>query len=309
MNIWEFLYLWVHYCFLLRYNTDMKKNQFPVTRKQFSVNFYKLFFSLFFLIITFLIFSPHLQAQETELIRNQETHQSEIADLTASYKSYLAQYRNLEGQYQVSVSQYYQVQTLASLEKAVQDVRQTMLIRNQVIDTYLKILRLTLTDTHGVNIDDKNVAINNLSATEKSLENFQSSLENSQDRVNLQLRIEEFTGMEEQIESVSYHALGLIAFGRLQTSYDQTVSLLSLVNERVEERNSGVLLSEKQRAIDEIRQKLLTTKALLDENYQDGLIKENNEYSSSSYNRLLEDLDDVYVNMLQIHGYIEEVLQ
>lgn len=287
----------------------MKKNHFPVTRIKFSVSIFPiLIISLLFLAIA--SFSvPYSYAQETELIRSQETHQSEISDLTASYKSYLARYRTLENQYQVSVSQYYQVQTLASLEKAVQDVRDTMLIRNQVLSTYLKILRLTLTDTHGATITDKNLAIANLQSMEGKLDDYQKSLESTSDRVNLQLKIEEFAEMEDQIESVSYHALGLIAFGRLQTAYDQTVSLLDLVNERVEERNSGVLLSEKQRAISEIREKLLSTKALLDEIYQDNLTQEDNEYSSSSYSRLLRDLDDVYVNMLQIHGYIEEVLK
>lgn len=257
---------------------------------------------------------PAVQAQinpdEQTVIRQQNTHEQEKLELQATYRQQLATYRDLERQYQISVSQYFQVETLASLEKAIQDVRQTMLSRGEILNTYAKMVRLELTDTHGATIEDKKLGVDQLTALETQLTANNELIKNSQDRPSLQTRIDEFIISRPSIESNLYYSLSLIAFGKLQTVYDQTYALMSLVDERIEQRNSGVLLAEKKRASVEIKESLGVTKLSLEKIYQTAFSeKQDRQFSASSYSTMLKDLDEVYVGLLQIHNYIEEVLR
>jgi len=269
-------------------------------------------FLLFSIFLATLGFASVVRAQidpDTQtLIRQQPTHEQEKKDLQAQYKSYLTSYRTLSSQYEISVAQYFQLQTLASLEKAIQDIRQVMITRNQVLDTYVKILRLELTDTHGAILTDKQAAITGLETIETKIADYQIKVEASVDRPSIESRITEFETLGEEIESTAYQALGLISFGRLQTNYDQTESFMSLIDVKIEERNTGNLLAEKKRAKEEIITKLSQIKEALEKAYQK-VKPESEGYSQGNYNSLSTELEPIYVQLVQVDNYLQEVLR
>ena len=255
-----------------------------------------------------LVVQAQIDPDTQTLIRQQPTHEAEMEQLQAQYKSYLSVYRNTSGQYEISVAQYFQLETLASLEKAIQDIRQVMVARNQVLDTYVKILRLELTDTHGPTLSDKQQAITDLEAIEVKIADYQLKVEASIDRPGIESRIAEFETLGLEIQSASYQALSLISFGRLQTNYDQTQSFMSVVEEKIGERNSGNLLAEKKRAKEEILTKLGQIKQELEKSYQK-VHPQSESFSQGNYNSLLSELESIYVQLVQVDNYLEEVLR
>ena len=73
----------------------------------------------------------------------------QIADVRATYRSQLEQYRTAERKYVLAKEQYLKLNTLVSLEDAVKATREAMLARDQVLTSYLTLLRLLLIDATG----------------------------------------------------------------------------------------------------------------------------------------------------------------
>lgn len=258
----------------------------------------------------FVLMTGFIQAQtdNQELIRQQLQHDNQKLQLETTYKSQLSNYRDLEKKYQISLAEYYQLETLSALEKAIQDTKSVMITRNSVLLSYLRLLRLELTDTHGIKIEDKKSTLEYLLALEEEIQLYDQDLAATEDRIGLEQKILEFRELNKNIEQLSHLTLSLIKFGRLQTVYDQTIGIFAQVSTRVEERNSGILLAEKKRALNEIELDLVETKEELSNLYLDVFNQEKKNFGRSSLTNFTKDLEPIYSQLVRIHDYIQEVL-
>lgn len=281
------------------------------------------------MLITFASRSPLIFAQQTPLpettevtitettqepaegaIREQGTTAQEQTLLLTTYRGQLETYRAKEKTYQVAQEQLANLSTLAALEEAVQATKQVMVARDQVLQTYFKLLRLKLIDTHGVPLTDKTYALNELAELEKNLTTHEQEVNQVNDRFTLAQSSENFAYLADQFESATNRALCLITLGNLQTVFDRTSALIPEVETKITDKTTGFELAKKQRALTELKLLSTDTKAQLNTIYTQFFTTKDNQskkFSNSDLVQLSTKLQPVYAQMNQMHQFIDEV--
>ena len=206
-------------------------------------------------------------AQSEGDIREQTTNEDQIVQLNITYRQQMEAYRNQEKKYLVAVEQYEQLQTLAALEEIVQTAKQLIIIRDRTIITHLGIVRLTITDVHGIPVDDKAEVIAKLQVLETQVKSHETDSEQITDRFTLASNAEAFALMSSDLNSSVYHALSLVLFGRLQNVYDKTNALLPELETNMAINATDFELAKKQRALQELKILSANTKTELDKIY------------------------------------------
>jgi len=209
---------------------------------------------VFFLLAALTIFVPSVAlAQSSPIITEKKSIFDEIAEVRRTYKGQLAEYRTAESQSAITKSQFEQLGTLASLEVAVQDIRKVMLLRNQVLLTYLKLIELELLEADGVNLEEKNIILDSTRVLQKDFATHQDFVEKAVDRVAIDLAADDFEILAPQIINLSQYATSLLRVGQLQTIYDQSVTLVVETDPQNVDEEQSLELNEKIRAHAEIK--------------------------------------------------------
>src|SRR3989344_2248308 len=120
------------------------------------------------LIIFFLCFafggqvaSRVVQAQENEAsIFEKPELAAQIIDVTKTYQTQLEEYRRQEQAYILAKDQYFKLQTLVALEGELKATKAALKARDQVLITYLTLLRLELINSTGVALERKQQTLN-----------------------------------------------------------------------------------------------------------------------------------------------------
>lgn len=245
-------------------------------------------------------------------IREQQTTTQEQTLLQTYYRDQLEVYRAKEKAYQVAQEQLTQINTLAALEEAVQATKQAMISRDQVLQTYFKLLRLKLIDSHGVPIEAKSKAITDLAQLENNLKTHEQEVNQVTDRFTLAQSSTNFTLLAGQFETVTNHALCLIAFGNLQTVFDKTIALGPELTAKIKDKTTDFELAKKQRALTEIDLLSGSTKTQLDQIYAEVFTTKDNKpkvFSDHDLAQLTTKLQPVYAQLSQMHEFIDEVMK
>lgn len=181
---------------------------------------------LFFL----LMISPVLAQAQVDLISEKKSIIEEIAEVDRTYKGQLAEYRQAADQFNIAKGQFTKLNTLASLEVAVQDGRKALLLRDRVLLTYLKLIELKLLESDGINLEEKTIA---LDMTKDLQQDFQAHLDltnNAIDRVAVNQVADDFEILAPKITNLSNYVSTLLRIGKLQTIYDHSLSLVEKTN-------------------------------------------------------------------------------
>jgi len=245
-------------------------------------------------------------------IREQPPTLQEQTLLQTYYRNQLETYRAQEKTYQVAQNQLDQLQTLAALEEAVQATKQVMITRDQVLQTYFKLVRLKLIDTHGVSIEEKTAAIFDLAQLETELATHQQAMAQVTDRFGIAERTTDFVLSAARFETVQHRALCLIMFGQLQTVYDQTAALIPEVETQVQQKTTDFELAKKQRAVAEVKLLAEATQSQLDVIYREIFTVKSNQpkkFTNSDYTQLATKLQPIYARLSQMHEFIDEVIK
>ncbi len=252
-----------------------------------------------------------IDATVSSTLRKQQAG-SEISDLRELYKSQIEVYRSSDQQFRIAKEQHARLQTLASLEEAVRATREALLNRSRVLVTYVQMIRLTLLDIAGVELSQKQVALERLEALEKKLLAHQDAILNTQNRTEIAARADEFSVMQKELHATIYFTLSLISHGSVQTVYDQAV----LVQRDIEQYHktasaSALVTAERTRAHAETVSNLQTIQTQLSEVMQRivSLSEEIDKYNKNSHERTLEDLEAPHVRLTQLVGFLQELLR
>ncbi len=231
----------------------------------------------------------------------------QIANVRATYRSQLEQYRTSERQYLLAKEQFLKLNTLASLESAVKATREAMLNRDQVLTSYLTLLRLTLINSTGVNLTQKDPTLKELESALASLDTHTQLVTAASDRYQLTKAAEEFVVIGPRVEAVAYQTLSILTIGNLQSIYDKSLN----VNQEIDEvlnAKSDVKTPERQRAQTEIKRELAEIQSSFAE-VNTMVEKEDRKFTRSFYNRLTQSVGTVYVGLSQTLTHMAEAMK
>lgn len=280
-----------------------------------------VFFSAFFL-----LFVPvHAQETATIEVEEQQTTETtstlktdtiwekarldeEIATVKATYQTQLETYLYQDKLYRIAYDQRAELQTLVSIEDLTQKAKTLGVYRDDVLISYLDLLRLNLVATEGIELTLKAEYLSKLETTITYLENHQENLKNLNDRDQVSLSLTTFATDQKSVQKLAEGTLVLLSVGNLQMIYDKAVVLKDDIDLYLE--NEGTLsLPAIERASVETDSSLNSAKLKLDD-FWNGLVEHDRTTWSVGflYDSLPSTMNPTYVNLSQSLSYLDELL-
>jgi hypothetical protein len=245
---------------------------------------------------------------KTELIWQKERLDQEIEVLKSTYQTQLENYLYQEKLYKIAYDQYEQLQTLSSIEDLTQKAKTLGLSRDEVLTSYLDLLRLNLIATEGIELSLKTKYLDQLEASIVSLKNHSENLGTLNDRDQVLASLASFATEQKDLRKQAQEVLVLLAVGNLQMIYDKSTVLKSDIDNYLQTK--GTLdLPNISRASDETNRSLGSAKMKLDVFWAETLKRNtSNWYLAGLYNDLPKTLNPMYVNLSQSISYLNELL-
>jgi len=228
----------------------------------------------------------------------------EIAQVKRTYKGQLAEYRQANDQYIIAKGQFAQLNTLSSLEVAVQDFRKVLSYRDQVLLTYLKLIELELLEADGINLEEKEIALEATIDLQGDFLAHKDLVDDAIDRVAVNKVAEDFEVLSPRIINLSNYASTLLKLGKMQTIFDQSLTLVEATDPRNLTDEPSLKLNEKIRAHNEITNLVDVVDA--DLNYVWDEIKTSREKNTLSENSKVN--ASIYASLTQVLVFLEEIL-
>lgn len=258
--------------------------------------------------------SPETSASPTtNTVPSPLPENDQLIQLREKYKTELSIYRTDEQEFNIARAQYLQLQTLASLETSVKATRKVMLSRTAVLQTYLQMLKLMLSSTSGIDVEEKNKLLQDLDSGIERLITHQKMVEQAVDRSAILNSVIDFNTFNAAVTNVSYKTLSYIAYGRLQTVYDKTLTVKAEVLQHVEaQEQNGLKLGEKRRALDETDRSLAATKTSLDNVRKTFLPRQTGQeqkFDTNSYGQTVALLSTIYADLYRNVAFLREVIK
>ncbi len=269
-----------------------------------------------FLVIGFSCSPLMVRAQEdeelsaSEVILQKQRLAKEIEDTKKTLLVQLNQYQQQEKQYRIAIDQYQRLQTLASIEEAVSSARKSMVSRNQVLKTYLNLLRLKLTEAEGIEVTHKNQALALIEAEIEDLKDFDQKLDQDLDREEINVAAQEFAPLGAQVKETSHYALSLLAIGRLQAVYDQAFVIQQKIKQKDNTGENLVQRTQRQRSLNEVDRLLEELLGQLRELWDDlepGSYYNRENFYQVFYKNMFDDLNSIYSKLAQLVSFLEEL--
>ncbi len=282
---------------------------------------------LVFFCLVFFLFVSSVQAQEmpsiedaqptsttedsvlkTDLIWQKERLDQEIAAVKAIYQSQLENYLYHDKLYRIAYDQYQQLQTLVSIEDLNQKGKNLGVYRDDVLISYLDLLRLNLVATEGVELSLKTKFLTQLEATITYIKSHQENLKNLNDRDQISLSLATFTQDQKNVGRLAEGVLVLLSAGNLQMIYDKSLVLKKDIDVYLTEKGN-LSLPAIDRASSETNRSLESAKLKLDSFWSEIIDRaEGNWNLANFYDDLPRTMNPIYVNLSQSISYLSELL-
>jgi hypothetical protein len=258
---------------------------------------------------------PTVQATETadpnlktNIIWERERLDQEIATVKATYQSQLESYLYQDKLYRIAYDQRKQLQTLASIEDLIQKAKTLGIARDDVLISYLDLLRLNLITTEGIELSLKAEYLTRLETTIVYIKNHQENLKNLNNKEQVALSLSAFTTDQKDIEKLADGVLVLLSVGNLQIIYDKAVVLKADIDAYLGQKGT-LNLPAISRASIETNRSLDAAKLKLDTFWTDALDHGGGSgHLASLYSNLPSEMNPVYVNLSQSISYLGELL-
>ncbi len=247
-------------------------------------------------------------ALKTDLIWQRERLDQEIITVKATYQSQLETYLYQDKMYRIAYDQYKQLQTLVSIEDLNQKAKTLGIYRDDVLVSYLDLLRLNLVATEGIELSLKTKYLSQLEATIAYVKNHKEILKNLNERDQVSEALTTFTTDQKNVGKLANEVLVLLSVGNLQMIYDKSVVLKKDIDVYLQEK--GTLdLPEIDRASFETNRSLDSAKLKLDAFWTDIIDRgQGNWYLEKFYEDLPRTMNPIYVNLSQSISYLNELL-
>ncbi len=253
--------------------------------------------------------SSTISSDKDERVLQKDRLAQDIDQTKQELLSKLENYNQIERKYRIALSQYQSHQTLSSIEEAVNTARAAMLSRNDVLITYLKLLKFKLIESEGVEVTHKKRALIQIEQMLVRLGQFGAKVEPVEDRVKLNQLADEFNQLGSEIEETSYYTLNLLSLGKLQAVYDQAKVMENKIEQKQGSNSSKLDQAADKQALKETQRLIEAINPMLQEVWTDiSQVKQDNSTYQSQYRRLFDDLNPIYAKLSQLVSYLEELL-
>jgi hypothetical protein len=250
----------------------------------------------------------HAQELKTDLIWQKDRLDQEIATVKTTYQAQLETYLYHEKLYRIAYDQNQQLQTLVSIEDLTQKGKNLGIYRDDVLISYLDLLRLKLVSTEGVELSLKERYLNRLESTITYLKNHQENLKNLSSRDEVANSLAVFTAEQGGIGNLANEVQVLLSIGNIQAIYDKSVVLKKDIDAYLLARDTADLPAI-ERASLETGRSLEAAKLKLDAFWNDIINRgQGNWYIAKIYDELPKTLNPIYVNLSQSLSYLNELL-
>ncbi|PIY79478.1 MAG: hypothetical protein COY81_02300 [Candidatus Pacebacteria bacterium CG_4_10_14_0_8_um_filter_43_12] len=242
-----------------------------------------------------------------DLVFTKPRQTKEILQLRELYQDQVEKYSSLERQYLISKAQYEKLNTLQSLEEAIQSSREVMLSRTDVLITYFELMRASLDDTEGVELSEKDRLTGNMINYILKLRAHRQDVLNSKIREDITARADEFATLSAPFESTAYQSMALIRIGDIQAVYDKSLIIYKdILQYHVDNPTNLLRQAERDRAYREVNKAIeITQRDLLTIRTQ--YANQQTMTRSSFSSNLGKALSQAYSGTSQILSFLEEL--
>lgn len=248
--------------------------------------------------------SPSSSPQPTSSAPLDQDAAAQMSTLRSQYRTQLDVYRTDEHNFSLSRDQYNQLQTLTALEEAVKSTQKVLLSRDEVLLTYLKMLRLTFTQTTGVQLQLKNNQLKIIDALIMAINRNKDLASHAVTRVQADQAALDFAAFSPLLQQISSQTILIMSYGKVQSLFDKTVTVRNEIKTHVLQQETDPLkLSEKQRAFVQIDQ----TVDLVDFQLK-GVLAGLSGGQNFQTTQTGEQLNQAYAGISRTFAYLDEVL-
>jgi putative hemolysin len=237
-------------------------------------------------------------------------YQDVLNSLREDYRGQLQEYRTREKEFRIYKDQYLELQTLASIEKAVQSSKQALIARDKVLLTYLDILKFSLMEHVAIPADEKQFILTRIEALKAELQVYDQVVQSSSDRDQINSVIADFTDLGKSVKEISDHALLLMTVGKLQAVYDNSATFFTEIEATRSNDEQTIQQKAVERAVNETNKILDEEAKRLADLWQK--IKDQKE-KSAKYQNVAEnsklELNSSYSNLNKLLSYLEELVE
>lgn len=247
--------------------------------------------------------------QEVLFVFEKDELKEDIAEVKRTLNGQLAEYRQSEQDFRILQGQYFQLNTLSSLEAAIQGTRSVQEKRNQVLGTYLALLTLELNNTAGIKLEYREYVITEIEALELALLRHTDQVRTSLDRVAIAKASSDFELTGQKVQQTIAFARSVLQLARYQALFDSTVSVLENIRTDDAETSEYLTTPQDERAFEQIITVMESIEAnLLEADTQ--VLKvitpmERGRATSVSFDKVLS---SNYGNFTQVYRYLDELL-
>lgn len=235
---------------------------------------------------------------------------SQVAPIDQQYNTYrglLEQYRADEREFQLLRQQYYQLQTLSSLEEAVQATRLVYLSRQDVLITFLEIAIREVQQAPGIEENERGVVLSELQSVLSKLRDLRRGMDQVKNREDAARMSAEFEAVRPQVAVLFQRSVLLVRIGRAKAIFAQSRNTQASIEAVVEAAGLPELrFAEKKRAVAEI-DKLVTSideqLIAVDEDYKEAVERTNRD----EFPMETRGINNLYSEFNRLHAYLTEL--
>ena len=207
-------------------------------------------------------------SSEAMQIEVQTLAQKELQDqINAQKRLYLdtlQRYRVEEDSFQVLLQQHAQLQTLASLEEAVQGSQSFQLARAASLEEYFKLLLIVVQNLRGGELSEQLQLIEDLQGIILNLQDHQLNIQKITTYTEADESSVVIDAQREAIELLASRAQIFIKLSRVQAANDQVGRVSEILLEALEQSElTPAVLAQKQRGYDELSKTIQSSKQSL----------------------------------------------
>ena len=215
------------------------------------------------LLIIALTFAPAVLSQNLD----SQTQTTQLEQLQEDYYFQLEKYRQARSEFTLTRAQAIKLGTLKSQEEFVASGKTLLLARSDVLESYLTSLSVSLAQTQGIDVDDKQIAQNLIELIKSKVQAHHQAVTNLSDRSELNSESLRFETEDLPLFiETSYRSLSLVTIGRLQKNSDQLiVSGKQFEQDTIAYEDDVAKKASFERGIKQVSQQIETSTISLDE--------------------------------------------
>lgn len=231
-----------------------------------------------------------------------------VQEITETYFQRVEAYRSNEERYLIAQQDYYQQNTLASLEEAIRRARDLMRARADVMESYYTYLRLILQDTRGIEIEDKNIVDSELKFWQEQMSDYRANVALLESRPAIHEHLTLFNSQEQATLNSAYTALVLIKIGKIQTAIDNAVLVRETLAKAIDSSSiSSADKAIKRRGLEEIDRLIQRARNNVIDLELDFRVKSaGGTYNRQSYQEFRSDAEFSYLQLRQVNEFMKE---